>query len=424
MKRIFRLLTICSVLWCFLCAKSVSYSQQEKQGKVVFTADIQEFESLDQNEKSEAFKILNDKLDKQDFEIHKMKVELRHFRNDKIILEGDMKKQGYVNSYLYDENSRQKTFVSLLVGFLLISGGFVYLLVRSSRSKQKYLDLLRREKNQVSIQKELVSAQKEETERVLGDLTDSIRYALRIQNAVLPSEHQIKENIKSPFFVLFQPKDIVSGDFYFLDKKGDWIVAAAADCTGHGVPGGFLSMLAITMLNDIVLKSKTLQANEILNDLRERIVESMERKGILTDQNDGLDISLLLINKKTKKAQWAGANTPLIQIHAKSLILKEYKADKRPIGIYPDMGHFTNHEFPIEKGDKYYLFTDGYSDQFGGPGNKKFMKKRFKKMLVENSRLPMTEQKNNFDLSLSSWRNFDDKLTEQVDDVTIFGIEI
>ena len=228
-------------------------------------------------------------------------------------------------------------FVSILGLAILFTLAFIFILVRSTRAKQKFLNLLEHEKTQVSIQKELVSVQKIQTEKALSNLKDSIRYAMRIQNAVLTDPARIKEMLGSDFFILFKPKDIVSGDFYFVEKKGDFFIAAAADCTGHGVPGALLSMLAITVLNDIVLKSDTLQATEILNELLEKMVLAMQQNELINDQNDGLDITLLLLNKKEMIGQWSGANTPLLQNIKKT---KEIRADKRPIGDYPDMGSF------------------------------------------------------------------------------------
>jgi serine phosphatase RsbU (regulator of sigma subunit) len=356
--------------------------------------------------------------------IRNLEKEVRHLRNDKIYLNVDVIKQGYEQDYLAEETERQKSFVVWLALMLFLVVAFVLVLVRSSRAKQKYLNLLQHEKTEVSIQKELVSAQKEQTEKVLSDLKDSIRYAMRIQNAVLTDPKKIKEMLGSDFFILFKPKDIVSWDFYFVEKKDDWFIAAVADCTGHGVPGALLSMLAITMLNDIILKKKVLVASEILNELREKMILAMRQNELLSDQNDGLDITLLLLNRKEMIGQWSGANTPLIQVHKKSTSLKEVKADKRPIGDYPDMSQFTNHRFELHKGDRFYLFSDGYADQFGGPNGKKFMKKRFKSEILQNSASPMIEQKKKMSSTLQTWLSSDGNELGQVDDITVFGIEI
>lgn len=380
--------------------------------------------SLSRSDRDALIKDQNEELKKQDSLLREFQKELKKQHNEHIILKGDLKKQGYKYTTLSEEISRQRYMRTLMGLVLILTLAFIFMMIRNARSKQTYLHLLEAEKEEVSVQKELVSVQKEQTEKVLADLTDSIRYAMRIQNAVLPDLPSMAKIIDSEFFILFKPKDIVSGDFYFIEKRGDWLVAAVADCTGHGVPGALLSMLAITMLNDVVLKKEDLRAGDILDELREKMIVSMQRKGLMKDQGDGLDISLLLLNRKLMKGQWAGANTPLVQIHKKDKSLKEVKADKRPIGLYPDMGHFTNHEFKLQKGDKFFLFSDGYADQFGGEKDKKFMKKRFKETLVQSAHLSMPEQKTILENSFQSWVRFGKQEVAQIDDITVFGIEI
>ncbi len=390
----------------------------------LFFSESYSFAQVKKQTSSEIIEEQNSSLKQKEDSLRELTKQVRQLNNDKIGLNVDMKKQGYKFISLNEEAKRRKLFLSLLGLFLLLTTAFIFILVRTSRSKQKYLDLLEKEKAQVSFQKELVSVQKEQTEKALLNLKDSIRYAMRIQKAVLTDPARIKNMLDSDFFIIFKPKDIVSGDFYFVEKKEDWFIAAVADCTGHGVPGALLSMLAITMLNDIVLKAENMQANEILNDLREKMVLAMKHNDLLNDQNDGLDISLLLLNRKQNIGQWAGANTPLIQIHSKDGILKEIRADKRPIGDYPDMKHFTNHQFTLTKGDKFYLFSDGYSDQFGGADGKKYMKKKFKNDLLEISKMDMNDQKKVISENLQNWMQANGNELEQVDDITIFGIEI
>jgi serine phosphatase RsbU (regulator of sigma subunit) len=243
---------------------------------------------------------------------------------------------------------------------------------------------------------------------------------LRIQNAVLPNEHTMRGTVPGDFFVMYKPKDIVSGDFFFVDRRGDWTLVAVADCTGHGVPGAFVSMLCISLLNEIVKQQETLQANMILNELREKVISSLQQKGIQGEQMDGMDISLLLINGKTKKCQWSGANNPLYIVSSKTKQLEELKPDKRPIAIYPDMDAFTNHEVSVSKGDTLYLFTDGYSDQFGGEKGKKFMSRNFKNLLVEHAHKPMAEQQRILDHTIEAWKEGH----EQIDDITVVGIRV
>ncbi len=410
---------VCVGFSCF--AEGYSFSKSNPPEIISNKANIQSLPSvkkdsllLKQNAGLQYFDSLNRAQEKA----------FRQQRNELIILKGDLKKEGFKLTSLAEEMSRQRTMRTLLGLVLLLTLAFIYTLIRNSRSKQKYLNLLEAEKVQVSLQKELVSEQKERTEKALANLTDSIRYAMRIQNAVLTDPQRIAEMLGSEFFIFFKPKDIVSGDFYFVEKKGDWFIVAVADCTGHGVPGALLSMLAITMLNDIILKKEELQASEILNELREKMVVAMKQNDLLNDQNDGLDITLLLLNKKEMKGQWSGANTPLWLIDNENKALREIKADKRPIGDYPDMKLFTNHEFKIQKGEKFYLLSDGYADQFGGPNGKKFLKSKLKKELFLQAKLPMNEQKKHLSDTFVEWISTNGNEVEQVDDITVFGIEI
>ncbi len=309
--------------------------------------------------------------------------------------------------------------VILIMAFLMLVLilGIAYVMYRSSQERKKsIIDL--------SEQHAIVSSQKDQIEKILFELTDSIRYALRIQNAVLPSEQTIKGTIPGEFFVMYKPKDIVSGDFFFVDRRGDWTLVAVADCTGHGVPGAFVSMLCISLLNEIVKQQELSRADIILNELRDKVIDSLQQKGIQGEQMDGMDISLLLINNKTYKCHWSGANNPLYIVSSKSKQLEELKPDKRPIAIYPDMKAFTNHELEAEKGDIFYLFTDGYSDQFGGAKGKKFMSRNFKNLLAENAHKPMNEQGKILDSTIENWKSGNGSDFEQIDDITVLGIRI
>lgn len=289
-----------------------------------------------------------------------------------------------------------------------------------------YLNAAQRKKSivQLSEQHAIVSAQKDQIEKILFELTDSIRYALRIQNAVLPDEQTMRGTIPGECFVMYKPKDIVSGDFFFVDRRGDWTLVAVADCTGHGVPGAFVSMLCISLLNEIVKQQEITRADIILNELRDKVIASLQQKGIQGEQMDGMDISLLLINNKTLKCHWSGANNPLYIVPSQSSKLEELKPDKRPISIYPDMKEFTNHEIAAKRGDTFYLFTDGYSDQFGGARGKKFMSRNFKTLLAENAHRSMAEQGKILDATIEKWKTGHGEDFEQIDDITVLGIRI
>ncbi len=324
--------------------------------------------------------------------------------------------KGQINQQLEALGMQQVILIMALFVLILILG-IAFIVYRNSVQRKKSI-------RELSEQHAIVSDQKNQIEKILFELTDSIRYALRIQNAVLPDEQTIKGTIPGDFFVMYKPKDIVSGDFFFVDRRGDWTLVAVADCTGHGVPGAFVSMLCISLLNEIVKQQEITRADIILNELRDKVIDSLQQKGIQGEQMDGMDISLLLINNKTYQCHWSGANNPLYIVSSKSKQLEELKPDKRPISIYPDMSEFTNHEMIANKGDIFYLFTDGYSDQFGGEKGKKFMSRNFKNLLAEHAHKPMNEQNRILDSTIEEWKYANGADFEQIDDITVLGIRI
>ena len=305
---------------------------------------------------------------------------------------------------LHSENQRQRLVIFITIGGLLVILAFAGLLINMIRQKQRANKILE-EKN------ELISHQKQE-------ITDSIRYASRIQNAILPSENLLNTALKE-HFVLFLPRDIVSGDFYWFTKKDNKMVLVAADCTGHGVPGAFMSMLGVSFLYEIVNKEGIMQPAQILNMLRELVKVTLSQTGKQNEQKDGMDISLSLLDLKKMRLEWAGAYNPLYLIRKGELI--EYKADKMPVAIHiNDDKTFTNNEIELQAGDTFYMFSDGFPDQFGGQDGRKFMSKRFKELLVEINHLSMEEQKNTLHQAHLKWREG----YEQIDDVVIFGVRV
>ena len=249
-------------------------------------------------------------------------------------------------------------------------------------------------------------------------IVDSINYALHIQHALLP-EPQYLTSLFPNHFLLYLPRDIVSGDFYWVHKSGDLTFLAVADCTGHGVPGAFMSILGITYLNEIVKNNQNLDAAGILNLLRDQIIISLRQSFENIGSNNGMDLGFCIINEKEKKLQYAGAYNPLILVKNKELV--EYKADRMPIGIHPNSDTpFTNHTITIEKETHIYLFSDGYADQFGGEEGKKFKLKTLKDLLVEISPLSMQEQHKILMGTLLSWQGNHDR----IDDIIIFGIKL
>jgi len=264
----------------------------------------------------------------------------------------------------------------------------------------------------------------EEIARQKEKIMDSIYYAKKIQTAVLPPDEFLSKLLPE-YFIMFRPKDIVSGDFYWATQKDNKILIAAADCTGHGVPGGFMSMLGMTFLNEISgkLTSNELNAGNILTSLRDSVKSSLRQTGKEGEAKDGMDIALCIIDLDTNEVQFAGANNPLYivrQTDGEPEVVN-IKADDMPIGIfYDEKEAFTNNTLQLEKGDTCYIFSDGYADQFGGKRGRKFMLNRFKKMLTAKSALPMNEQKDYIEDKFDQWKGNN----RQIDDVLVIGIRI
>lgn len=252
-----------------------------------------------------------------------------------------------------------------------------------------------------------------EVEEKQKEITDSINYAKRIQEAILPSFDFIKTHLPNSF-IYYQPKDIVAGDFYWSEKVGNDFFIAAADCTGHGVPGALVSVVCCNALNRTVNEFKLTEPGKILDKTRELVLESFSKNG--GDIKDGMDISLIRINGN--KVKWAGANNPLWYYQNNEL--KEIKANKQPIGKTDNPEPFTTHTIELQKGDSLYLFTDGFADQFGGPKGKKFKYKQLEDLLVASNDLSISEQHLTLKNTLNNWRG---KL-EQVDDICVIGIRV
>ncbi len=316
-------------------------------------------------------------------------------------------------------------------------------------------DEIESQRDEIQAQRDTVTVQKDEIEKVHEELRDSIFYAQRIQNALLPDQSVIYEKF-SEHFIFFKPKDIVSGDFFWWSfvEVENTIVIAVSDCTGHGIPGGFMSMLGISLLREIVNKEYVTHPGVILRKMRKEIIKSLKQKldydNEISRMKDGMDMALISINHETLEVQFAGANNPLYIIkpvsHSDSSLraegvaislteqiptlttvaqnddykFYEVKPDKMPIAIYERMDKFTNHKIQLQKGDQIYLFSDGFADQFGGQKNKKFKYKPFKELLLSNAGKSMQEQRETLEKVFAEWKGEN----EQVDDITIVGIKI
>lgn len=250
-------------------------------------------------------------------------------------------------------------------------------------------------------------------------ITDSIVYAKRIQNAILPSDKMINKLVPDNF-ILYKPKDIVSGDFYWIDKIPNKSIIAAVDCTGHGVPGAFMSIIGTNELNFAVHSIKAKHASEILDALNMGVEKSLSQEAEKSSVRDGMDIALCVIDYKNMMLEFAGAYNPLYLVRNGEMQI--FKADKYAIGTYSDYPDkkYTNHTIPLEKNDVIYIFSDGYPDQFGGPKGRKFMYKRFREYLLEISNKPLDEQKVLLQKHNEEWMGKE----VQVDDIIVIGIKI
>jgi serine phosphatase RsbU (regulator of sigma subunit) len=265
-----------------------------------------------------------------------------------------------------------------------------------------------------------VVSQKEVIEVKNNDIMDSILYAEKIQRAMMPPEDDLGK-MGLDGFILFQPLNIVSGDFYWLGQKDGKIITVAADCTGHGVPGAFMSMLGVAFLNNIVGAQGIVSAAEILDELRTEVIAALKQKGHEGEQKDGMDLALHVLDTKAMKLEFSGANNPLILIRDNKLI--QLKADRMPIGIHVRADEpFQNQVMDLQKGDVIYTFSDGYQDQFGGPKNKKFMIKRLKELFLEIHSKPMSEQKEILEKTFYDW--IVPYGADQIDDVIVIGIRV
>jgi serine phosphatase RsbU (regulator of sigma subunit) len=299
------------------------------------------------------------------------------------------------------------------VGDIMANGGFAFSNVIIISIFIGYANIKRVKKQVVS---ELVLRK---TYKILeaknSEILDSISYAKRIQSAILPQPKLVKEFLEDSF-ILYKPKDIVAGDFYWLEIVEDNVLFAAADCTGHGVPGAMVSVVCNNGLNRAVREHKLIEPDQILNKTRELVIEEFEKSD--EEVNDGMDISLCVLNLETFQLKWAGANNPLWILRNGQII--EYKGDKQPIGKHYDSKPFSLIEVQLEKNDIIYIFTDGFQDQFGGAKEKKFRAAKMKELLLSLIEKSMEEQRIIIDETFEKWKGE----LEQVDDVCVIGVRI
>jgi serine phosphatase RsbU (regulator of sigma subunit) len=262
-----------------------------------------------------------------------------------------------------------------------------------------------------------IQEQKEHIEKQNKEIKYSFDYAKKIQNTVLPG-NDVFENLFAEHFIFFKPRDIVSGDFYWISHSDHWIVLTAADCTGHGVPGSLMSMLGITMLHEIVNEKNVKHSEEVLNQLRLSIARTLKQEGRIGEQKDGIDMALLIYDTTTRKLEFSGANNPLYIVRNGEML--EYRGNNMPVAFYDKMTDFTRYTIEMKQGDRIYMFTDGFPDQFGGPQGKKFKYRPFKDLLLEVHERPMEEQQRILSLIFDEWKGD----LSQIDDVLVIGLRL
>lgn len=404
---------------------------------------FQMFSSLDKHLKSEQIKQIEEKS----------KDEVQKAQNEKIQTEKtlsetsnqlektqktlheteEITKQQQLELDLKEVTIREKEAELRNRRIVLIGASFIFfiilifsiLVLRQYKAKQKANKLLEEQNEKIKLQKTEIETQRDLANQQKKDITDSIEYAKRIQNAILPPLSFIQRNLPE-HFILFKPRDIVSGDFYWMMNKDGKIIIAAADCTGHGVPGAFMSMLGTAFLNEIVTKIVenkhvySLQANEILNQLRNYIIDSLHQTGEDNDEaKDGIDIALCIIDSEKRKIQFAGAHNPLYIIRNNNL--EVIKGDRMPVSIHKNSHKsFENHELDFSENDTIYIFSDGYNDQIGGPKNRKFMSRNFQNLLLDIHEKPMETQKEILDKTFEDWKGNN----MQLDDILVIGIRL
>ena len=316
---------------------------------------------------------------------------------------------------------KQKLILYFVLLALLLVSFLGYYIYRSYKIKKEANIKLEEKNRTISLQKDeiekqrdLAAAQRDQIAYQKKHITDSIMYAKRIQTALIPSLELFSDKLEH--FVLYKPLAIVSGDFYWVSTQGNLQIIIAADCTGHGVPGAFMSMLGVTMLNEIVNGKHILMPDQIIENLRQGIIKSLKQVAEEDSIKDGMDIAVCVVDFDKNILWYAGANSPLYLVRGGELT--HYRADKMPVAIHYKMEPFTLHKIDLQKGDAFYIFSDGYADQFGGPKQKKFMSMQLRETLVGMAVMPMLQQGERLNEIFEEWRGD----SPQIDDVTLIGV--
>lgn len=442
-------------------AKSL-LSQQNKKVKEQRNEIAQQQEEIKQQQQN--LRKLSKDIEEQQQKLKEKQEELkkhsREINEQKQILgsqQSEIKKQEEKINTQLAKIETQQLLIYVFIAFFLLILGMIFFIYRGYQIKKQANKLLAEKNDAITKQNIYISRQKEEIEKQRDEIkqqheiavkqrdqigeqkqeiTDSICYASRIQRAILPPETIIRD-VMPEHFIFYKPRDIVSGDYYWIKDTDDKLIIVAADCTGHGVPGAFMSVLGMSLLNEIVIKKDEYKASQILDNLRRDVIKSLHQKGDNSDEaKDGMDLALCVIDKKTKVVNFAGAYNPLYIFRHKDnfdefqktkkfkiqeyddYMLIEAKASRMPIGIYFKMRSFEDVDIQLKTDDTIYIFSDGYIDQFGGKEDNKLMAKNFKRLLSGMQHKTMEEQKHELDLFFEEWKGE----RPQLDDIIIIGI--
>jgi serine phosphatase RsbU (regulator of sigma subunit) len=368
------------------------------------------------------YKLLNDSLfnEKNVKKVTSLELQYKYDKEKQAIALEQAKKDAIQEVETKEQNKLRNSLIMGILLTILLVFAAIYGFIQKRKANTILAQQKQRIENtneELNIILETVNQQKETIEQAHQKTQASISYASRIQQALLPSK-KLFSTFFPEHFILFKPKDIVSGDFYYLKKVNNFLVIAVADCTGHGVPGAFVSLLGISFLNEIVVKKEVRTAADILEDLRQQVKVSLRQIREDSQSKDGMDIALCVLDTRTNLLQFAGAYNPLYIIRNKELI--EVKGTRSPVGIHIKEKNFENHEIQLQKSDSIYLISDGYIDQFGGDKGMKFMAKRFKNSLLEIAHESCQYQKELLNNELKDWM----KDEKQIDDITVLGFKI
>ncbi len=365
------------------------------------------------------FELFNDTQDEifdQNKELMMLEMESKYQIEDKAqkiqILQNEQELEDLMHREKLAKNDRQFLYLTLGLGIFLV---VIIFMIRGFLIKKKANKKLKFQNEIIENKNDQLQFAFDEIETKNSEILDSIRYAKRIQSAVLPSTQTLNQFLPNSF-IMYKPKDVVAGDFYWLENRNNKTLFAAADCTGHGVPGAMVSVICNNALNRSVREHNITDPGEILNKTREIVIEEFEKSDEVV--KDGMDVSLCSL--EGEHLEYAGAHNSLWIIRKGKKEVEEIKADKQPIGKFLKQHPFTTHKIKVNKGDLIYLYTDGYADQFGGDKGKKFKSINFKELLIRISELSLDDQLEHINKSFEKWKGN----LEQVDDVCVIGVRI